>query len=164
MDCSPPGSSVHGILQARIQIPMSSSRGSSWPRDSTLYSLCNVLVFLCLWKFSLLSTLLYLTLTYAFILLFSKYPCHYWISWAFLVAQRVRDPPALQRAGFSPWVEEDMGICILAWRIPWTVQPDGLLSMGSHRVRHSLATKAPPGVPSHVFLGRNSPTQAAFWG
>ena len=37
MDCSPPGSSAHGILQARILewVAMSSSRGSSWPRDWT---------------------------------------------------------------------------------------------------------------------------------
>ena len=37
MDCSPPGSSVHGILQAStlewVAIPF--SRGSSWPRDWT---------------------------------------------------------------------------------------------------------------------------------
>ena len=34
MDCSLPGSSVHGILQARILewVAMPSSRGSSWPR------------------------------------------------------------------------------------------------------------------------------------
>ena len=34
MDCSPPGSSVHEILQARILewVAISSSRGSSWPR------------------------------------------------------------------------------------------------------------------------------------
>ena len=51
---------------------------------------------------------------------------------------------------------------ILAWRIPWTEEPGGLQSMGSHRVRHSLATKPSSGVPSHVFLGRNNPTQAAF--
>ena len=25
---------------------------------------------------------------------------------------------------------------ILAWRIPWTEEPGGLLSMGSHRVGH----------------------------
>ena len=46
MNCSPPGSSVHGFLQARIlewdAIPF--SRGSSWPRDflhcrHTLYPL-----------------------------------------------------------------------------------------------------------------------------
>ena len=37
MDCSPPGSSVHGILQARILewVAMPFSRGSSWPRDQT---------------------------------------------------------------------------------------------------------------------------------
>ena len=35
MDCSPPYSSVHGILQARILewVTISSSKGSSWPRD-----------------------------------------------------------------------------------------------------------------------------------
>ena len=40
MDCSPPGSSVHGILQTRIlewaAIPF--SRGSSQPRDRTQVS------------------------------------------------------------------------------------------------------------------------------
>ena len=37
MGCSPPGSSVHGILQARILewVAMPSSRGSSQPRDRT---------------------------------------------------------------------------------------------------------------------------------
>ena len=38
MDRSPPGSSVHGILQARLPewVALPSSRGSSWPRDQTL--------------------------------------------------------------------------------------------------------------------------------
>ena len=37
MDCSPPGSSVHGILQAGIleRVAMPSSRRSSQPRDRT---------------------------------------------------------------------------------------------------------------------------------
>ena len=37
---SPPGSSVHGILQARILewVAISFSRGSSWPRDQTQVS------------------------------------------------------------------------------------------------------------------------------
>ena len=41
VDCSPLGSSVHGIFQARIleQVAISSSRGSAWPRDWTLVSL-----------------------------------------------------------------------------------------------------------------------------
>ena len=40
MDYSPPGSSVHGILQARILewVAMPSSRGSSWPRGGPLVS------------------------------------------------------------------------------------------------------------------------------
>ena len=29
---------------------------------------------------------------------------------------------------------------ILAWRIPWTEEPDGLQSMGSQRVRHYRST------------------------
>ena len=41
MGCSLPGSSVHGILQARILewVAISFPRGSSWPRDWTLVSL-----------------------------------------------------------------------------------------------------------------------------
>ena len=37
VDCSPPGSSVHGILQARILewVAMPFSKGSSWGRDWT---------------------------------------------------------------------------------------------------------------------------------
>ena len=37
MDCSPPGSSVHGIFQARILewVAIFFSRVSSWPRDGT---------------------------------------------------------------------------------------------------------------------------------
>ena len=40
MDCSPPGSSVHGILQVRILkwVATPFSRGSSWPRDWTQVS------------------------------------------------------------------------------------------------------------------------------
>ena len=40
MDCSLPGSSLHGILQARVLewVAISFSRGSSWPRDRTRVS------------------------------------------------------------------------------------------------------------------------------
>ena len=40
MDCGPPGSSAHGILQARILewVAIPFSRGSSWPRDQTQVS------------------------------------------------------------------------------------------------------------------------------
>ena len=40
IDCSLPGSSVHGIVQARVLewVAISFSRGSSWPRDWTWVS------------------------------------------------------------------------------------------------------------------------------
>ena len=40
MDCSPPGSSVHEISQARTLewVAMPFSRGSSWPNDGTQVS------------------------------------------------------------------------------------------------------------------------------
>ena len=42
MDCNLPGSSVHGIFQARIleQVVISYSRGSSQPRDGNPHLLC----------------------------------------------------------------------------------------------------------------------------
>ena len=50
MDCSPPGSSVHGIVQARILewVAMFPSRGSSQPRDQTQIS-CIGRWILCRW-------------------------------------------------------------------------------------------------------------------
>ena len=50
MDYSPPGSSVHGILQARILkcFAISFSRESSWPRDGTWVS-CIADKFFTIW-------------------------------------------------------------------------------------------------------------------
>ena len=65
-------------------------------------------------------------------------------SWASLVAQLVKNPPAMQET----WVQSlcwedplDKGKAtpsrILAWRIPWTEEPGSLWSIGSQRVGHS---------------------------
>ena len=53
MVCSPPGSSVHGIVQARILewVAMPSSRGSSQPRDRTQVS-CIAGRFFTIWATS----------------------------------------------------------------------------------------------------------------
>ena len=50
MDCSPPGSSVHEILQARILKPVAIpfSRGSSWPKDQNQVSYIADRLFYCL--------------------------------------------------------------------------------------------------------------------
>ena len=49
LDCSPPGSSVHGISQARILqwVAISFSRGSSWPKDQTQVSYTGRQVLYC---------------------------------------------------------------------------------------------------------------------
>ena len=50
-----------------------------------------------------------------------------------------------KRHGFSPWeedpLEEEMAThsSILAWKIPWTKEPDGLQSRGSQRIIHDWA-------------------------
>ena len=38
----------------------------------------------------------------------------------------------------------------LAWRIPWTEEPDWLLSMGSHRVGHNGSAIAAAAAHTHV--------------
>ena len=49
MDCSPPGSSVHAVSQARIMewVALPFSRESSWPRDRTHFSIGWQIVYHC---------------------------------------------------------------------------------------------------------------------
>ena len=63
--------------------------------------------------------------------------------WASLVAQMVKNPPAMQEARVRSLGREDpleKGMAthssILAWRIPWTEEPGGLQSTGWQRVGH----------------------------
>ena len=85
------------------------------------------------------------------------YPLQY--SWASLVAQLVKNPPAMG----GTWVRslgcEDplkkgkaTHSSILAWRIPWTVQ-----STGSQRVRHDWATYTFTFIPVWVIISRKEP-------
>ena len=62
--------------------------------------------------------------------------------WASLVAQLVMTPPAVQeiQVRFLGWedpLEKEMAThsSILAWKISWTEEPDGLQSMGLQRAR-----------------------------
>ena len=59
-----------------------------------------------------------------------------------------KNPPAIAGdAGLIPESERSPGegnnnpICILPWKIPWTEEPGGLQSTGSHKVTHYLVTK-----------------------
>ena len=69
------------------------------------------------------------------------YPLQY--SWASLVAQTVKNLPTMQEIWVQSLGWEDPpyeGMATHsstdAWRIPWTEEPGGLLSMRLHRVRH----------------------------
>ena len=64
-----------------------------------------------------------------------------------LVAQMVKRLPGMQETwvrflGQEDPLEKEMAIhsSTLAWKIPWTEEPDRLQSMGSQRVRHNWAT------------------------
>ena len=69
------------------------------------------------------------------------FDCTYSIKGASLVAQMVKNLPAMQETWVPSLGREDpleKGMethsSILAWRIPWTEEPDGLQSMGWQRV------------------------------
>ena len=51
-------------------------------------------------------------------------------------AGNVRDTGSIPGLGRSPGVGNGNPLQFLAWRIPWTEEPGGLQSIGSHRVGH----------------------------
>ena len=60
-----------------------------------------------------------------------------------LVAQMIKNLPAMQETQVQSLsredpLERDMAThsSILAWKVPWTEEPDGLQTMGSQRVGH----------------------------
>ena len=62
---------------------------------------------------------------------------------ASLVAQRLKRLPSMRETRVRPLgredpLEKEMAVhsSTLAWRIPWTEEPDRLWSMGSQRVGH----------------------------
>ena len=64
--------------------------------------------------------------------------------WASQVAQMVKNLPAMQETqvrslGWEDPLEKRMAVysSILAWRVPWTEEPDGLQSIGFQRVGHN---------------------------
>ena len=96
-----------------------------------------------------------------------------WAIRASLIAQMIKNPPAMpqtwvQSLGQEDLLEEKMAThcSIAAWRIPWTEEPGRLQSMRSQRVEHDWAinTFTFIQVPSNSSnsLGRLSPVKA-WW-
>ena len=103
MDCSLPGSSIHGIFQARVQ--EWGAIAFSCPREALNMSHSNV-------------------------------------SLSFWFLQGIRLGVGLL-GHMAPHSST------LAWKIPGTVEPDGLPSMGSHRVGHDCGDLAAAAVAEH---------------
>ena len=114
MDCNLPGSSVHGMLQARILewVDISSFGGPSRLRDRTPVTLG-----------------LYFSVTLAW--------WHWW-SRIRLPMQEARVQPPGQEDPLQ--YETETHSSIPAWRIPWTEEPGRLQSMRSQRVGHDWLT------------------------
>ena len=84
-----------------------------------------------------------------FLILFKIFPLYLpWVGLkTSLVAQTVKRLPTMretqvQSLGWEDFLEKEMAThsSILAWKIPWMVEPGRLQSMGSQRVGHDWAT------------------------
>ena len=146
VDCSLPGSSIRGILQARILEGgvISFSRGSSRPRDwtqvswiagrcFTLWATREAPVLGRRWWHPLQSSCL-------------ENPMDGGAWWAAVhgVAKSWAQLSAFSVTFHFHALEKEMAAhsSIYAWRIPGTEEPGGLPSMGSHRVGHDWSDLA----------------------
>ena len=82
---------------------------------------------------------------------------HHWHGWASLVAQTVKNLPAMQETqvqslGGKDPLEKGMATysSILTWRIPRTVESGRLLSMGSQRIGHNWVTNTVRFIPPYT--------------
>ena len=74
---------------------------------------------------------------------FFNFYCSIIDRWASLVVLMVKNPPVMQKTRVPSLGQEDLlqeGMAthssVLAWRISWTKEPDGLWSIGLQRVGH----------------------------
>ena len=146
IDCTPPGPSVHGISPARILewVAISFSGWSSWPRDQTCVSCISRWILYWATREANGSPLQYSCL---------ENPMDRRAWWA-AVHGVARSQTRLSNFTFTFHFhasEKEMAThsSILAWRIPVTGEPDGLLSVGSHRVGHDWHDLAAAGKPSN---------------
>ena len=133
MDCSLPGSSVHGIFEARILQWVAISYQGLFPiQGSKLH-----LLHLPYWQADSLP-LCHLESSG-----FKLYKINFFTEYiyGFLIAQLIKNPPAMQETwvwslfGKIPWRKKKLPTPVF-----WPGEFHGLQSMGSQRVRHDLAT------------------------
>ena len=139
-DHSPPDSSVHGILHARIlkRVAISLEGGSSWPRDWTRV-FCIAGRFFSIWatRETHLS-IHYLPTCPSIIHHFIYHHLCVYLSISVNHLYAYNHLPSI----YIPNLEKEMVAhsTILAWTIPWTQESGEYQSIGSQRVRYDWAT------------------------
>ena len=108
MDCSLPGSSIHGIFQARVL--EWGAIAFSMPDISCSYSNLAHVIELCSFVFHICET-------FCFVIPF----CQHYIGSLLFLLEKAMAPHS----------------STLDWKIPWTEEPGGLQSMGLLRVGHN---------------------------
>ena len=111
--------------------------------EETIFSQVSSIVLL--FEFALLTHILVELHFFFFILRVGFYSS---IPWASLMAQSVKNPPAVWRPGFNLWVGKiswrrawQLTSVFLPGESPWTEEPARLPSIGLQRVGHNWATK-----------------------
>ena len=156
MDCSPPGSSVCGILQARILewVVMPFSRGSSWPRIQTHISCVSCIAgwfFICWATGEAPCEVLAPTIYFQKWILFSSVPVSrrnngnfssFCRSLCFPGGTSGKEPACQctrdKRCGFSSWVGK------IPWRREW--QPTPVFLPGESQGQSMLQGQSPQGL------------------
>ena len=145
MDCSMPGSSVRGILQARILewVALSFFRGSSWPRNQTWVS--------CIagrWFTSWAMREAHVKTLSIFKSNREERNADHWVD-----KSRTRLSDFTFTFHFRA-LEKEMAThsSVLAWRIPGTGEPGRLLSVGLHRVGHDWSDLAAAAAASILWV------------
>ena len=149
MDCSPPGSSIHGILQARIPewVAVSFSRGSSQPRDRTRVSCVSCIGRQILYHWATWESPNWATQSFLFFCFFNflNWYAHKIHTlglprWLSVKESTCQAGDAGSTPGSGSSLEKEMAThSSIVWEIPWTEEPGGLQSMVLQRVGHDWA-------------------------
>ena len=138
LDCSPSGSSVHGISQARVLkwVAIPFFRGSFWPRNWTHVSCTDRCI---LYHWATWETLLEPSLSFIRIKVWKLVG----LPGGSVLKESCMQEMWVWSLGWEDPLEKEMAVhcSILAWGIPWTEKPSRPQSMGSQRVGHNLAAK-----------------------
>ena len=146
MDCSLPGSSVRGILQARILegVAMLSSRGSSRLRNWTTSFMSPALAGRFFTTSAILLQILFHYRIIGYYKIFNLLPCAMGFPGCSVIKNvpaNTEDTGSIPRSGRCPGGGNGNPLQYSCLENPWTEEPGGLQFMGSQKVWHYWVTE-----------------------